>query len=142
MAKINKAMMAIVCDNVEQLEVSCTVRRGINWCNHIGKLFDRPTEVEYTHTLWPSSCISKYIPNVNVYIYLLMAYTDYWWQNTQSHCKLERKRMLFNNRVIHSQKGTLWNDDNENTTVHQGDLPKHNIETKKARQRNMYYMII
>lgn len=107
--------MAIVCDNMEQLELSCAVSGGINRYNYIGKLFDRLTKVEYTHTLWPSSCISKYISNVNVYIYLLMTCIEYLWQNTQSSSKLERKQILLNNRVVHSQKGILWNNDNENT---------------------------
>lgn len=69
-------MMIIVNDNVEQMAFSHAVSGSLNWYNHIGKLFNISTKVEYTHTLWPSSPIPKYIPNINVYIYLLKTCTN------------------------------------------------------------------
>ena len=43
--------MTIVNDSVEQLEFSHTLSGSISWYNHIGKLFDVSSKIEYAHTL-------------------------------------------------------------------------------------------
>lgn len=69
MTQIKRLPMPSVDEDMEQLELSIKAAGGINWFNHLGKLWHYL--LECTHTLWSGNSTPGYIPNVNVYMYIL-----------------------------------------------------------------------